>query len=60
MTTSRSIIRSNGEYSRIAKEKEEQSIIAKKQEQTKIFTERTMKQQLDDALHKFNRLLKER
>lgn len=48
------------EYSRIAKEKEEENIIAKKQEQTKIFTERTMKQQLDDALHKFNRLLKER
>ena len=48
------------EYSRIAKEKEEENIIAKKQEQTKIFTERTMKQQLDDALHKFNRMLKER
>ena len=44
----------------MAKAQEESSMIAKKQEQTKIFSERTMKQQLDDALHKFNRLLKER
>ena len=49
-----------GEYSKIAKEKEEKDIIAKKEAQAKIFTERTIKQQLDDTLHKFNRLLKER